>query len=247
MRWLPGTEILTWVVAKSPRLGGSLRGAARPVRSRARRGAVAATLAPVDRRPPRSDELRPVVPVDGGETSRTDGLERWAADARVAEAARARSRERWLRRQAEEDATLAGVLADLLEGGVPVVVHTRAGGCHAGTVRSVGVDFVALGSDGRREGEVVMALAALASVRVRSGTPAVVGDRDGVGAGRLADVLAALAAERTEVRVVTADGESLAGVVRWVGQDVVVIAGRDRSLGLAYLPVDAVSEVVVGG
>ena len=49
-------------------------------------------------------------------------LERWAAEARVDEAARTRSRERWLRRQAEESGTLAGVLADLLEAGRAVVV-----------------------------------------------------------------------------------------------------------------------------
>ncbi|MGH9005512.1 MAG: hypothetical protein ACRDYV_20495, partial [Acidimicrobiia bacterium] len=51
-------------------------------------------------------------------------LQRWATEARVDEAARRRSREWWLRRQAEEGATLAGVLADLLEAGTAVTVHT---------------------------------------------------------------------------------------------------------------------------
>jgi len=59
-------------------------------------------------------------------------LERWAAEARVDEAARRRSRERWLRRQAEEDATVAGVLADLLEAGRPVTVCSRTGRRHTG-------------------------------------------------------------------------------------------------------------------
>jgi hypothetical protein len=204
-------------------------------------------LTPVDRRPPPSDEPVPVVPLGGDEGWLADRLERWAADARVDEAARARSRERHLRHQAEEDATLAGVLADVLEAGALVVVHTRSGGRHGGTVRAAGADFVALGPDGRRGSEVVVALAAVASVRIRPGTPTVLGDRAVVGRVRLADVLAVLAAERAAVRLVTAGGESLAGVVRSTGQDVVVIAGRDRSSGVAYVPFDAVSEVLVGG
>ena len=36
-------------------------------------------------------------------------LRRWAADARASDAASARSRQRWLRRQAEEESTLAGI------------------------------------------------------------------------------------------------------------------------------------------
>src|SRR3954449_10120436 len=42
-------------------------------------------------------------------------LERWAADARAREAADARVRERWLRAQAAEEASLAGVLLALAE------------------------------------------------------------------------------------------------------------------------------------
>ena len=39
-----------------------------------------------------------------------DELARWAADARAEEAAAGRARERWLRRQAEEEGTVARVL-----------------------------------------------------------------------------------------------------------------------------------------
>ena len=42
-------------------------------------------------------------------------LMRWAAEGQVDEAARARSRERWLRQQAEEATTFASVLADLAD------------------------------------------------------------------------------------------------------------------------------------
>ena len=53
------------------------------------------------------------VPRTGGWAAR---LERWAAEARVDAAAEARAREQWLRRQAEEEGALAGVLADLADG-----------------------------------------------------------------------------------------------------------------------------------
>src|SRR5262245_6119327 len=85
-------------------------------------------------------------------------LDRWVAEARVDEAARRRSRERWLRRQAEEESTVAGVLVDLLERGRPVTVHTRQGRRHHGEVRALGADFVAVATG---QGTVLVALAAL--------------------------------------------------------------------------------------
>lgn len=178
---------------------------------------------------------------DGGLTAR---LERWAADARVDEAARSRARERWLRHQAEEEATVAGVLADLLDGGVAVTLHTRSGGRHAGPVRTVGADFVALGSVGDRD--VLVALAALATIRTRPGTPAVTGDRTGRGTLLLADVVAALAAERDHVRIVTVDGEAIAGRVRSVGRDVAVVEAVGEPPVTAYVPLSAIGELVVG-
>jgi hypothetical protein len=112
-----------------------------------------------------------VGPVGGDLDAR---LHRWAAEARVDEAARRRAREWWLRRQAEEGATLAGVLADLLEAGTAVTVHTRSGRQHGGPVRALGADFVAIGAP---VGVVMVALDAVTSLRTRPGEPAVVGDR----------------------------------------------------------------------
>ncbi|HWC38241.1 MAG TPA: hypothetical protein VG476_06920, partial [Acidimicrobiales bacterium] len=51
-------------------------------------------------------------------------ISRWAGDARASDAARGRSRERWLRRQAEEEATLPGIALDLAERGEAVVLKT---------------------------------------------------------------------------------------------------------------------------
>jgi len=175
----------------------------------------------------------------------TSRLERWAAEARVDDAARRRSRERWLQRQASEEASLAGVLCDLAERGTPVAVRTRAGRLHRGRVRAVGVDFLALA--GTTAGDVVVALAAVSSVRTRPGEAPATGDRP-TGAGlRLADVVAGLAAERDRAMIVPLDGdEALVGEVRSVGGDVVVVRLDAEAAATAYVPLDAVGEIVLG-
>jgi hypothetical protein len=174
-------------------------------------------------------------------------LERWAADARVDEAARSRSRERWLRVQAEEEGTLAGVLADLRDAGAPVTVHTRAGGRHRGVVRAVGVDFVALDADARPGGEVIVALEAVTSLRGGPGAARVVGDRRVEPTLRLLDVVVELAAERERVRLVAIGGEAMAGVVRSVGRDLVIVERTGGEPALAYVPLGALAEIVVTG
>lgn len=185
--------------------------------------------------------------MDGSGGGLTGRLERWAADGRVDEAARVRSRERWLHRQAEEEGTFAGVLADLLEAGTPVLVHTRSGGRYAGSVRAVGRDFVALGPDAGQGRDALIALRSVASVRTRPGSPGVIGDRRAAGTMRLAEVVAGLAGEREPVRLVTVDGEAVVGTVRSVGQDLVAVRGAGETPATAYLPLDAIGEIVVGG
>jgi hypothetical protein len=172
-------------------------------------------------------------------------LERWAAEARVDEAARARSRERWLRRQAEESTTVAGVLADLRDTGATVAVQTR-GGTYQGVVRAVGADFVALTPVAGGHAEVVVALAALEHVRTRPGVPAVVGDRPVTAGGCLADVVAGLAEDRAMVQVITGSGEVVAGEVTTVGLDVVTLRTPTRPPGVVYVPLAAVGEIIVG-
>src|SRR5688572_15725504 len=77
MRWLPGTEILTWVLATTPRMRGPDQ-----VSGRGRFALMAEPL--------------------GGDLEKR--LTEWLREARVDEDAQRRSRERWLRQQAEEDA-----------------------------------------------------------------------------------------------------------------------------------------------
>lgn len=173
-------------------------------------------------------------------------LERWAADARVDEAARARSRERWLRRQAEDETALAGVAADLRDATTPVTVGTLSGRRHAGTLRVVGEDFLVVGPASGRGPEVVVALAAVESVRTPPGVPAVVGDRPAEVAIRLVDVVTGLAEEREPVQVVAASGDVVGGVVAAVGTDVLTVRSTTRPAGVTYVPMAAVAELVVG-
>jgi hypothetical protein len=172
-------------------------------------------------------------------------IDRWAADARIDEAARLRARERWLRHQAEEEGSLAGVLADVAERGASIALHVRGGRRHRGEVAALGSDFVALRSAGA---DVIVALPAVTSVRTLPGEAATIGDRSIGTWHRLVDVLAGLAAERAAVLLVVADGdEAVAGVVRSVGQDVVGVRVAGGPTVTAYVPVGAIVEVVVDG
>src|SRR4029453_8199006 len=75
-------------------------------------------------------------------------LTRWLAEQRSEDAVAARTRERWLRQQAQEEGTFAGVMLDLGERNCPIVVHTVGGRHHRGALRAVAGDFVVLGTSG---------------------------------------------------------------------------------------------------
>ena len=173
----------------------------------------------------------------------SERLERWAAEALVDDAARRRSRERWLRQQAEEETSLRGLLVDLAERGTPVAVHTRGGRRHRGIVRAVGADFVALATGAA---DVIVALAVVSSVRTRPGEVPPLGDRPVTTSLRLVEVLAELAAERERALVTMSDGgDTVAGEVRSVGQDVVVVRTSGQPPAIAYVPLDAVGDLVL--
>jgi hypothetical protein len=171
-------------------------------------------------------------------------IDRWAADARVDEAARLRARERWLRHQAEEEGSLAGVLADVAERGAAVALHVRGGRRHRGEIAALGSDFVALRSAGA---DVIVALHAVTSVRTLPGEATTIGDRSTGTSHRLVDVLAGLAVERAAVLLVLADGDAVAGVAVSVGQDVVGVRVAGGAAVTAYVPVGAIVEVSVNG
>ena len=170
-------------------------------------------------------------------------VERWAAEIRARDAADARVRERWLRRSAEEEAELAGVLLDLAERGATAVITTSSGRRHPGRVAAVGADFVAVRTDGNRT--TLVALAAVASARVNGPQPA-----GGGAAGRsersvavsMADVLAHAVGRRPRVHV-HCDAATTAGELRSVGTDVVTLRTDGDPPGQAYVSLASVSEI----
>ena len=168
-------------------------------------------------------------------------LERWAADARAREAAEARVRERWLRAQAEEEASLGGVLLALAERRATVVASTRSGRRHRGMVTGVGLDFAVV--EGGAGTATLLVLAALAEFRVVEGAPRrpTTGDAEGRELGvRLVDVLAQAAGQRPRVAV-QAGQISVVGDLRAVGGDVLTL--RTDAAALAYVGLASVSEV----
>lgn len=169
-------------------------------------------------------------------------LERWAADARAREAADARVRERWLRAQAEEEASLAGVFLALAERRETVVVTTVAGRRYRGVVAGVGVDFAALQTPAGTA--TLVAFAALGDVRVAEGgrrSATTTGDGSVELGVRLSEVLAQAAGQRPRISV-HAGAAAVAGDLRAVGGDVVTLRA-DGDAGVVYVPLASISEV----
>ena len=179
-----------------------------------------------------------------GDIGDFEGLERWAADARAREAAEARVRERWLRSQAEEGASLAGILLALAERRETVVLETLAGGRHRATVTGVGLDFVAL--EGPAGGRILVALAAVADVRVvedeaRRSAPPATGREEAALGVRLADVLAQAAGQRPRLSV-RAGAATVVGDLRAVGDDVLTLR-TEGAAGLVYVSLASTSDI----
>lgn len=159
-------------------------------------------------------------------------LARWAAEAAQRDSAAGRERQRWLRQQAAESATLAGTLVDLSERGTTVAVTTSTHQ-HVGRADAVGRDFCILSPvavSGRRPGTplgaTLVRLSALVAIRPQPGdghAPAG-GDRPPALALDLAGALELLAGERHPVALGTAGGEVLRGTLEAVGTDIATVA-----------------------
>lgn len=168
------------------------------------------------------------------------GLTAWVARLAVDDAARERSQAHWLRQQAREEGTFAGVLADLADRGRPLLVQLRNGRLHRGRVTVVGADFVTLGRSSGHD--VLVAFSGIASVRTQPGEAPTAGDRAVQSRTTLAETLSALSEERVRILVLGADpAQPVAGELRSVGRDVLTI--RLDGGGLAYVAVTSVAEV----
>jgi len=183
-----------------------------------------------------------------------DDVERWAAEARAGDAVDARLRERWLRRQAEDEAAFASLLLGLAERRVAVIVTTTGGRHHVGRIEAVGADFAAVGAAVGRL--TMVSMAAVAAVRVadaaegrrhrdhrRSEPAADTRLDDGV---RTIDVIMSdvigHAVERRPRVQVFADAARLGGELRAVGADVVTLYTDGDPPGLLYVRLASVSE-----
>ncbi|MBI2708700.1 MAG: hypothetical protein HYX34_03275 [Actinobacteria bacterium] len=170
-----------------------------------------------------------------------EDLDRWLAATRADAAAESRARERWLRQQAQEEATLAGLLLDLAEREQEVVVQTAGGRRHGGLVRAVADDFLALRTgDGT---DLLLRYDGVVAVRPKGRSPGP-GDRPRALDVTFAEAALALAAERPRIRLGTRDGQAVAGELRSAGIDVLTVR-LDGDAGAAYVPITAVAELML--
>lgn len=178
----------------------------------------------------------------GGTDAFARSLERWAADAMVDDAARQRTRQRWLRIQAEEEASVAGALVDLAERNRPVVLDV---GRHRlrGRIVGVGSDFVAMRTD--RDQDVLVRTDAVEVVRAEPGQRAVVGDRAALLEVTLAAVVGPLSADRPEVMIRTRSGAVARGELRSAGTDVLRLRGDGDPPAPVWVPLAAVDVLVI--
>jgi hypothetical protein len=168
-------------------------------------------------------------------------LDRWAAERRTDDAAAARARERSLRQQAAESATLAGLLVDVAERRAAVLVRMTNGGSHRGTAVLVGLDFVAVAGEGPAL-LTLLALHAVASVRVSDGATGAAETDRGPGDLDIGTVLAAVAPERPRVRVGLGT-EQVAGELIGAGLDVLTVRADGEPASVVYVPLASVTEV----
>lgn len=169
-----------------------------------------------------------------------DTLQHLLDDARHGEAVAHRRREQSLRMQATESGTLAGVLMDLAERRATASLSLTGGRVARGVIHRLGADVVVM--QGMAAETVLVALAAVASVRTEPGTARTSGDRVVRSTATLAALTAELVADRPQV-VLHAGPGSVAGELRAVGVDVATVVQADRTV--AYVSLAAVTEVVV--
>ncbi len=191
-----------------------------------------------------SNPRPPISPVTLGGTSPLIALHEWVAEGVVDEAARSRTRQRWLERQAKESATLAGILSDLAERDCPVMLTTHGGQQIRGSVTAIGADFVVIGET--RRGDVFIPLGRLAVVRSAPGEESPTGDRLANFTMVLAAALVELAPQRPEV-VVSVGASQIRGELRSAGADVVAVSLDGPRREVVHVAVAAIDHLVIVG
>lgn len=147
------------------------------------------------------------------EGSWTDSADSFASDERVRLAAESRRRERWVRQRSLESATLAAALHNAR--GRPVALHLCTGSTVLGTIRSTGIDVVALDTATGPQWVVTDAVTAVELDEVP------LADEQG-GAVTLAEVLEERRVEGHPVSITLAGGVTVHGELLSVGGAVVL-------------------------
>lgn len=193
------------------------------------------------------------VPLAGADE--LDGLARWAAEERVDEAARRRTAQRRHGEAEAAEATVISLLQRLAEGARTVLVDTVAGDRMRGRIAAVGTDFCVIAAAG---GQVMAPTAAIAAVSEAPGTsevsddsppfgpePALM-DKPGEAGPTFGEALAALAAERSLVRI-AAGGKHRRGRLASAGADVVTVAVEPGVGGSAtsHIALAAIDHLVI--
>ena len=163
-------------------------------------------------------------------------------EARADELAAARVRERWLRQQATESATLLGTLLDLAESGAGINISVRGGRRHDGRLVGLGHDLAVVIERGSH---VVLRLAAVTVVRPSpgSGAAAASGTRTATLDLHFGELLARVVDDQPDVAVSLESGEVLTGALLAAGEDVLTLRLAAGADGLAYCSTAAVSSV----
>lgn len=171
--------------------------------------------------------------------------EQLLSDAKADGLAQERIRERWLRLQATESATLVGSLLDLAEAGIAVSIWLAGDRRFDGFLVGLGADVAVLADRGDH---TLVRLDAVRVVRPRPGqSPRVAsGDRTAALDLRLVELLAQVADGEPSVTVGFVSGETVTGTLLTVGADVLTIRLAPGPDGLAYCSAGAVASVRFG-
>ena len=166
-------------------------------------------------------------------------------DERGRASAQERTRQRWLRRQALEEARLSGVLLSAAEHHADVTIRTTAGRSHHGRVELVAGDFCGLRT---AAAAVYLRLAAITVVQPERSVQALpAADQRAAAVGTtLQEFLADLAPDHPDVGLVCV-GEPLpvSGRLLAVGADVVTLE-MDQRRSLIYVALPSLTEVSLG-
>jgi hypothetical protein len=174
--------------------------------------------------------------------SGVDRFVKFLDEARADEAARARSRERWLQQQSMEQARFTGVLVELAEQGIRVNARVANGRFHQGKIAAVGLDFCLI----RSGVDAYLALDGLVWIRPTESAVAATGERSAPLDLFMVELLHRVAPERPRMLLfLRGDPEPLAGRLHAVGLDVLTIRMDGESRGTCFVPTTAVWEAVV--